>query len=97
MSISEGQRHELHEGLVEAIGRERADSLMSMLPPVGWAEVATKQDLTGLEQRMNLRFDLMEQKFLVTLHQELHAVTWRTIGGTWGSVVTAVVLHAVLT
>jgi hypothetical protein len=33
---------------------------MELLPPVGWADVATKQDLTTLETRMEVRFDRIE-------------------------------------
>ena len=36
---------------------------MELLPPVGWADVATKRDLDALEERMNLRFDLVDRRF----------------------------------
>ena len=36
---------------------------MEMLPPVGWADVATKRDLDALEERMNLRFEHVELRF----------------------------------
>ena len=45
MAIDETARFELHEGLREVLGDTRADSLMSLLPPTGWADVATKHDL----------------------------------------------------
>ena len=45
MAITEDQRHDLYEGLVEVLGREKATTLMEHLPPVGWADVATKRDL----------------------------------------------------
>ena len=48
MAITEDQRHQLYEGLVEVLGRERASTLMEHLPPVGWADVATKRDLDHL-------------------------------------------------
>lgn len=53
MAVTEEQRHDLHSYFQETMGRERAVVMMELLPPVGWGEVATKQDLAmGLE---NLR------------------------------------------
>lgn len=46
--FDETARFELHEGVREALGESRGDTLMSMLPPVGWADVATKQDTDAL-------------------------------------------------
>lgn len=34
--------------------------MMELLPPVGWADVATKRDLDQLEGRMDMRFDHFE-------------------------------------
>jgi hypothetical protein len=48
MAIDEGSRHRLYEKLDQLLGSEEATTLMSLLPPVGWADVATKQDLTIL-------------------------------------------------
>ena len=62
MVLDERARHELFLRLEQVLGPERAETLMEMMPPVGWAEVATKRDLGALEERMNLRFDLMEQR-----------------------------------
>ncbi len=45
MAITEDQRHELYTGLIELLGREKATTLMEHLPPLGWADVATKRDL----------------------------------------------------
>lgn len=44
------------------MGRNPADSLMALLPPVGWADVATKHDLAELERRIDLRFDSLEDR-----------------------------------
>lgn len=59
MSITNARRHDLHTGLEEALGPQRAETLMDYLPPVGWADVATKRDLDNVEERVNLRFDTM--------------------------------------
>jgi hypothetical protein len=63
MAIDEHTRHGIHTWLVEAMGTERGDGLMSMLPPTGWADVATKHDLAELEARLELRFDKIDQRF----------------------------------
>jgi hypothetical protein len=56
MEITEHQRHELHKDLEQAIGSQSASTLMSYLPPVGWADVATKRDLESLQHRLEAKF-----------------------------------------
>lgn len=83
MVISEQDRHELHGSLEKALGRGPAGTLMSHLPPVGWADVATKHDLDvlterlegkmeALEQRMEARMEGFEHRMMATLHRELN-------------------------
>lgn len=57
MAITEQSRRELYQRLDEVLGDEHATTLMEHLPPTGWADVATKQDLAQLEERLTLRFD----------------------------------------
>ena len=45
MSITELSRHQLYLRLEATLGAEEAATLMEHLPPVGWADVATKRDL----------------------------------------------------
>ena len=53
MTISEDSRHELYQRLEQALGdAARRATLMEYLPPVGWADVATKRDLEVLEHRL---------------------------------------------
>jgi hypothetical protein len=65
--IDERARHELYRAVEELLGTERADTLMSLLPPIGWADVATKEDLhqleARLETRMGARFDRVESRW----------------------------------
>ncbi|KAA0233570.1 MAG: hypothetical protein EDR02_13095 [Actinobacteria bacterium] len=56
MSSGDRERTVLHERLDRALGNDAADTLMGYLPPVGWADVATKSDLALL--RSELQVDL---------------------------------------
>jgi chaperonin cofactor prefoldin len=64
-AIDERARHELFVAVQDTLGPSHADTLMSLLPPVGWADVATKQDLHELEARMAMRFDIVNERFAV--------------------------------
>jgi hypothetical protein len=64
MAISEESRHHLYQRLEQVLGPREATVLMEHLPPVGWADVATKRDLDALETRMNMRFELVDEKFV---------------------------------
>ena len=63
MAISEESRHHLYQRLEEVLGPAEATVLMEHLPPVGWAHVATKRDLDVLENRMDMRFDRVDERF----------------------------------
>ncbi len=52
MNIDERTRHEMYPGLEEKLGDRVADALMAHLPPVGWADVATKYDVERVEARV---------------------------------------------
>jgi hypothetical protein len=45
MSITEASRFQLRTAIGLILSEEAADTLMELLPPVGWADVATKTDL----------------------------------------------------
>ena len=56
MSIDEARRLLLHDAARTAWGAEAALVLMEMLPPTGWADVATRQDLDHLAEVLRLEF-----------------------------------------
>jgi hypothetical protein len=91
VAVTEESRHRLYERLEEVLGPEQAATLMEHLPPVGWADVATRRDLDQLEERLTLRMDLLGTELRSELgneitglraeiHQELGAVR-AEIGG----------------
>ncbi len=52
MAATQSQRAALYVSLVDSMGEEAADTLMDQLPPSGWDQMATKDDLAGVEQRL---------------------------------------------
>jgi hypothetical protein len=57
VEITERARRHLHERAEGSWDEEAADALMAHLPPVGWADVATRADLERLEAVLTARFD----------------------------------------
>ena len=62
MVATERSRSELYERLDDTLGTDAADTLMGYLPPVGWADVATKTDLKHLELRLESRIDRLDAR-----------------------------------
>lgn len=52
MSITEASRFQLRTAIGQILSEEAADTLMELLPPVGWADVATKTDLQHLRDEL---------------------------------------------
>jgi hypothetical protein len=76
VTIDERTRHEMYLGLEEKLGADVAGALMQHLPPVGWADVATKHDLeqlaARLEERMALRFERQDEHIDARIHAEIN-------------------------
>ena len=89
MSITEASRFQLRTAIGQILSEEAADTLMELLPPVGWADVATKTDLQHLRDELkadmhalqltievNVRKLIQEQtKWLITTMIAMNAVT----------------------
>ena len=86
MSITEASRFQLRTAIGQILDEEAADTLMELLPPVGWADVATKTDLQHLRDEMqadikNLRDELkgdmhaLQLTIEATLEKRLHEQT----------------------
>lgn len=99
MAVDERSRHELYRRLDEVLGPEVATTLIEHLPPVGWADVATKHDLAALEERMDFRFARVEDRFnaalsdlRATFEHELRGQTMTIVFGMVSVVLTMAVL-----
>ena len=101
MAIDEQARHRLYDRLEAVLGPEEATILMEHLPPVGWADVATKrdldalavatkQDIEALAQRNQLEHEVLEQRLLATFRAELNQQTRTMILAMITTMVTAV-------
>ena len=89
MSITEASRFQLRTAIGQILSEEAADTLMELLPPVGWADVATKTDLQHLRDELkgdmiNLQLTIEvgvrkliheQTKWLITTMIAMNAVT----------------------
>jgi hypothetical protein len=73
MAISEQSRHELYQRLEEALGAGAAATLMEHLPPVGWADVATKRDLDVVVAALGHDMEATEHRLRADVRAEINA------------------------
>ena len=111
MTIDERTRHQLYLRLEEVLGTEEATTLMEHLPPVGWADVATKadlgvlrsdlvvlrSDLVALEQRLELRFESLEHRLRADFQRDLRTTMIAVVAANAAVVAAVVSIVAVLT
>jgi len=50
----EADRLELHQAAINSLGKKPADTLMEHLPPVGWGDVARKQDVERIASTLRI-------------------------------------------
>ena len=85
---SEESRYALMRRLEDVLGHDEAVTLIEHLPPVGWAEVATKHDLAHLEARIeSLATDIRD------LRGDLNRVIVSTVSAMIG--ISAVLIAAI--
>jgi hypothetical protein len=75
MAITEKQRHDLYSDLEATLGPDSASVLMEHLPPVGWADVATRRDLDAIDHR----FDVLEARLEARLERLERVMTARLL------------------
>jgi hypothetical protein len=106
MAVDERGRLQLAEAAKRAFGDDAGITLMELLPPVGWADVATRYDLDRrfdvLEKRMDrldARMDRLESRMerlewkVDDIAREIRAQTWKLM--TLMAAVVGVVVAAV--
>lgn len=78
MSIEERALHELHNGLEEVIGPDRAATLMSRLSPVSPSDVVTKsyldQKLGAVDEKLGAvdeKLNALEERLTLTIRAEV--------------------------
>ena len=57
MTITDAERTALYNKLTDILGTKEASKLMEHLPPTGWDQLVTKDDLEASEQRLGTRID----------------------------------------
>lgn len=68
MSITEASRFQLRTAIGQILSEEAADTLMELLPPVGWADVATKTDLQHLRDELKADMLNLRNEFKADIH-----------------------------
>jgi len=63
MTVTEASRFQLRTAMGQIMSEEAADTLMELLPPVGWADVATKHDLEFMRADMHREFEKVRLEF----------------------------------
>jgi hypothetical protein len=75
VAITEDSRHQLYQRLEHVMGRPQATTLMEHLPPVGWADVATKRDLEHVHASIDHVREVLSLKIdaeIATLRGDMH-------------------------
>jgi hypothetical protein len=92
VTITVEDRDQLHQRLKEVLGPKEAAIIMEHLPPVGWADVATKRDLDQMAVATKRDLDLLkadvaavEDRIMLrvdaTLQRELRLNNLAMLGG----------------
>jgi hypothetical protein len=63
MPVTESERHQLFNWFEEHMGPERAATMMNLVPPVDWSDVATNSRLEARFDAVDRRFDTIDRRF----------------------------------
>jgi hypothetical protein len=80
VAIDERRRLALHEAARGTWGAEMAATFLEMLPPAGWGDVATRQQMTALEDRLTMRIEASEHRLRAEMAESLLRMQRWTVG-----------------
>jgi hypothetical protein len=84
VSVTEYERHLLFNWFEEHMGPERAETMMKLVPPVGWGDVATHEQIQQLETATGEKFQRLRHELAeleVRLDAKLEAKLEAKLGG----------------
>lgn len=84
---------QLHRKLIELLGAEDADTLMTRLPPVPWNEIATRADVDSavdrLRSEMHVGFADLRTEFIEATNRQIKWLV--TFAAAWTSLLVTLV------
>jgi hypothetical protein len=96
MAVDERRRKALYDALEQRIGPQEATTLMELLPPVGWADVATKEDLHQLERRLDAKMDGLRAELRAEMERGFRRMIQWNVGVVLGGLAAVAAIARIL-
>ena len=80
MTSTDNDRRILHSAIESACGPRPAEILMEHLPPAGWRELATKEDLALARSDIQVEMVKLRTELIERIEQGFRSQTWKLIG-----------------
>jgi hypothetical protein len=75
MPVDERSRHQLYRKLDELMGPQEATTLMELLPPSGWGDLATKRDIEALRLELHADMDRLARRLVTWMSSMMVGLT----------------------
>ena len=80
MTSTDNDRRILHSAIESACGQRPAEILMEHLPPAGWRDLATKEDLALARSDIQVEMVKLRTELIERIEQGFRSQTWKLIG-----------------
>lgn len=80
MTSTDNDRRILHSAIESACGERPAEILMEHLPPAGWRDLATKEDLALARSDIQVEMVKLRTELIERIEQGFRSQTWKLIG-----------------